>query len=111
MSLLTYTITNKIAFRKVLFHSLITDQKMKKMSKSLGNVIDPDQLIQTHGLTTLRLVVLESLSNLKYTYFKLDSSKVRKLVKKLYSLVNFLVNFKVLYKDANLFDPGYLIIL
>jgi len=57
VSLLTAVGTRgKAPYRQVLTHGLILDEKAKKMSKSLGNVIAPEQVIQQHGADVLRLL-------------------------------------------------------
>jgi isoleucyl-tRNA synthetase len=43
-------------YRAVLTHGLILDEAAKKMSKSLGNVIAPDEVIKANGAEILRLL-------------------------------------------------------
>ncbi len=49
-----YTFTNKRPFKNVIFHGLIRDSKGRKMSKSLGNGIDPEDVIKKYGADSLR---------------------------------------------------------
>jgi isoleucyl-tRNA synthetase len=57
-SLLTSVGTRGIApYRSVLTHGFVVDGMGKKMSKSLGNVISPDTVIERHGAEILRLWV------------------------------------------------------
>jgi isoleucyl-tRNA synthetase len=44
-------------FKEVLSHGFVLDGKGNKMSKSLGNVIDPLKIIEMHGADVLRLWV------------------------------------------------------
>jgi isoleucyl-tRNA synthetase len=44
-------------YRTVLTHGFVVDGEGRKMSKSLGNVIAPDQIIKSHGAEILRLWV------------------------------------------------------
>lgn len=46
---------NSMPFQAVYLHGLIRDQNHKKMSKSLGNGIDPEVLINEYGADALRL--------------------------------------------------------
>lgn len=50
-----YLATKKPAFKEVWIHNHILDEKGKKMSKSLGNVIDPHAILDTEGAEALRL--------------------------------------------------------
>jgi len=57
VSLITATATERQApYREVLTHGLILDAAAKKMSKSLGNVVSPDEVISKHGADILRLL-------------------------------------------------------
>ena len=46
--------TNNIPFKDVLIHGLIRDEQGRKMSKSLGNGIDPIEVIDQYGCDSLR---------------------------------------------------------
>ncbi|HDO21543.1 MAG TPA: isoleucine--tRNA ligase, partial [Nitrospirae bacterium] len=57
-SLITSTATRgKAPFRTVLTHGFVVDGAGKKMSKSVGNVIAPQDIIKRNGAETLRLWV------------------------------------------------------
>ena len=45
-------------FHTVLFHGLIRDAQGRKMSKSLGNGIDPLEVIEQYGADALRLMIV-----------------------------------------------------
>ena len=45
-------------FKTVLFHGLIRDSQGRKMSKSLGNGIDPLEIIDQYGADALRLTII-----------------------------------------------------
>uniref|UniRef100_UPI0037E89958 valine--tRNA ligase, mitochondrial n=1 Tax=Semicossyphus pulcher TaxID=241346 RepID=UPI0037E89958 len=53
MVMLGTELTGQLPFRQVLLHSLVRDKHGRKMSKSLGNVIDPLDVI--HGVSLERL--------------------------------------------------------
>ena len=46
--------TGKRPFENVLIHGLIRDEQGRKMSKSLGNGIDPMEVIEKYGADALR---------------------------------------------------------
>ena len=50
-------INNQAPYKKVLTHGFAVDEKGHKMSKSLGNVIDPNKICKTLGADVLRLWV------------------------------------------------------
>ncbi len=53
-------IDNKPPFKAVLTHGFVVDGEGKKMSKSLGNVISPQEIIKDYGADILRLWVVSS---------------------------------------------------
>ncbi len=46
--------TGKMPFKKVYIHGLVRDSQGRKMSKSLGNGIDPFEVIEKYGTDSLR---------------------------------------------------------
>jgi hypothetical protein len=47
----------EVPFDTVYIHALVRDEKGQKMSKSLGNVIDPLTLIDQYGADALRFTL------------------------------------------------------
>jgi valyl-tRNA synthetase len=50
--------TGQVPFKNVYLHGLVRDEKGKKMSKSLGNVIDPLTMIEKFGADATRLSLI-----------------------------------------------------
>jgi len=50
-------LTSDVPFHHVTIHGLVRDPQGRKMSKSLGNVIDPLDKIATHGADSLRFAL------------------------------------------------------
>ena len=53
-----YEQTGKEPFHTVLIHGLVRDSQGRKMSKSLGNGIDPLEVIDKYGADALRLTLI-----------------------------------------------------
>ena len=50
--------TGKLPFHTVLIHGLVRDSQGRKMSKSLGNGIDPLEVIDKYGADALRMTLI-----------------------------------------------------
>lgn len=51
-------LTGQLPFKTVLFHGLLRDSQGRKMSKSLGNGIDPLEVIEKYGADSLRFTLV-----------------------------------------------------
>lgn len=49
--------TGEIPFRDVLIHGLVRDSQGRKMSKSLGNGVDPLEVVEKYGADALRFMI------------------------------------------------------
>ncbi|MCR5733849.1 MAG: valine--tRNA ligase [Lachnospiraceae bacterium] len=65
-------------FKTVLFHGLIRDSQGRKMSKSLGNGIDPLEIIEKYGADALRLTLITGNSpgnDMRFYYEKVEANR------------------------------------
>ena len=58
MILMSTAILGEIPFKQVYFHGIVRDNKGRKMSKSLDNVIDPVDMIEKYGADATRLSLI-----------------------------------------------------
>ena len=57
MMMMQLVLVDNVPFEKVYVHALVRDEKGKKMSKSLGNVLDPLDLINKYGADAVRFTL------------------------------------------------------
>ncbi len=65
-------------FKTVLFHGLVRDSQGRKMSKSLGNGIDPLEVIDRYGADALRLTLITGNApgnDMRFSYDKVEASR------------------------------------
>lgn len=68
----------RIPFKDVLLHGLVRDDQGRKMSKSLGNGIDPIAVIDEYGTDTLRFSLVSGVaagSDIRFSKEKCESSR------------------------------------
>ncbi len=65
-------------FKTVLFHGLVRDSQARKMSKSLGNGIDPLEIIEKYGADALRLTLITGNApgnDMRFYYERVENSR------------------------------------
>ena len=90
-----YLLTNKPIFKDVWIHYHIVDENGKKMSKSIGNIIDPQKILQRYGAEAFRLwCVLEGnidSTDLRCSYERIEGAG--KTLTKLWNVARFISMF------------------
>ena len=83
---------NRIPFKDVLIHGLVRDAQGRKMSKSLGNGIDPTVIIENYGADTLRFSLLNGVaagSDMRFSDEKIEGA--RNFMNKLWNASRFVL--------------------
>lgn len=84
--------TGKIPFDTVFIHGIVRDSEGKKMSKSLGNGIDPLEIIGQYGADALRFMLASGTSpgnDMRYMEQKINAS--RNFANKLWNAARFIL--------------------
>ena len=103
-SLLTAIATSGVApYKNILTHGWVVDGEGKKMSKSLGNGISPQDIIKEYGADILRLWVISS-------DFKSDVSISKDILKQISEVYRKIRNTaRYILGNINDFDPNELV--
>jgi len=83
---------NDITFSDVLIHGIVRDSQGRKMSKSLGNGIDPLEIIDKYGADALRLSLILGNSpgnDMRFYYEKVEAS--RNFANKIWNATRFIL--------------------
>ncbi len=70
--------TGKCPFNTVLIHGLVRDEQGRKMSKSLGNGIDPIEVIDKYGADALRMMLMTGNApgnDMRFYWKKVEASR------------------------------------
>ena len=86
----------EVPFKDVLIHGLVRDSQGRKMSKSLGNGVDPLEIIEKYGADALRLTLVTGNApgnDMRFYYERVEAS--RNFANKIWNAARFiLMNFE-----------------
>jgi isoleucyl-tRNA synthetase len=91
-------------YRHVLPNELILDKEGKKMSKSKGNVVDPNAILDQRGADALRFYLVAT--SPPWTATRFDPEGVTEVTKKLIGTLRNVAQFFVLYANIDGYDPS-----
>ncbi|MCC7553005.1 MAG: isoleucine--tRNA ligase [Methanobacteriaceae archaeon] len=89
-------------YKKVLMHGFVLDEQGKKMSKSLGNVVSPEEVIEKYGADILRFYLLwanKPWEDIKFVWDELNN------VKKMFNILWNVYVFSTTYMSLDNFNP------
>lgn len=93
---------DKVPYKKVLMHGFVLDEDGKKMSKSLGNVVSPEEVIEKYGADVLRFYLLwasKPWDDLKFVWDELNN------VNKMFNILWNVYVFSTTYMSLDGFNP------
>ena len=92
------------AFRRVISNGLVLDKKGEKMSKRLGNAVDPFKAMDTYGSDALRWYMLTNAQ--PWDNLKFDEAGVDEVRRKFFGTLYNTYSFFALYANLDGFDPS-----
>lgn len=103
LHVISVIIKDSIAFRNVISTGLILDHKGNKMSKHLGNVIDPIEIIETYGSDSLRWYLIAN--SLPWDNLKFNKGGIEEVHRKFFGTLHNIYSFFAIY--ANIDNYNY----
>ena len=92
------------AFRRVISNGLVLDKKGEKMSKRLGNAVDPFKALDTYGPDALRWYMLTNAQ--PWDNLKFDQAGVEEVRRKFFGTLYNSYSVFALYANIDGFDPA-----
>ena len=92
------------SYKSCLVNELVLDAKGKKMSKSLGNAVDPMEILRNEGADPLRWYMLTV--NPVWIPTKFDRGGVQEAQRKILATLENTYNFFTLYANLDGYDPA-----
>jgi isoleucyl-tRNA synthetase len=96
-------VKNSVAFKNVVSTGLVLDKNGNKMSKRLGNAIDPFKTIAEYGSDPLRWYMIANAS--PWDNLKFDSEGIDEVRRKFFGTLYNTYSFFALYANVDGFDP------
>jgi len=90
---------DRVAFKNVISNGLILDKNGNKMSKRLGNSVDPFEVIQTYGADALRWYMISNAN--PWDNLKFDPEGPLEVVRKFFFTLYNTYNFFALYANLD----------
>ena len=95
-------VSDKCAFKRVISNGLVLDKKGDKMSKRLGNAVDPFKALDTYGPDALRWYMLTNAQ--PWDNLKFDENGVDEVRRKFFGTLYNTYSFFALYANIDKFD-------
>lgn len=96
-------VSGKCAFKTVISNGLVLDKDGNKMSKRLGNAVDPFKALDSYGADSLRWYMLTNAQ--PWDNLKFDEAGVDEVRRKFFGTLYNTYSFFALYANVDGFDP------
>ena len=96
-------ISGKSSYKRVVVNDMMLDAHGKKMSKSIGNIIEPIGIMSKYGADTIRWYMLYA--SPVWTPLKFDEEGVKEIYSKYISTLKNTYSFFQMYANADHVDP------
>ncbi|MBR4212410.1 MAG: isoleucine--tRNA ligase [Bacteroidales bacterium] len=97
-------VSDSCAYKTVISNGLVLDKEGNKMSKRLGNAVDPFKIIDTYGTDALRWYMLTNAQ--PWDNLKFDEAGVAEVQRKFFGTLYNTYSFFALYANVDGFDPA-----
>ncbi|MCF6359823.1 MAG: isoleucine--tRNA ligase [Cyclobacteriaceae bacterium] len=94
---------DKVAFKNVMANGLVLDKKGNKMSKRLGNAVDPFKTIATYGPDATRWYMIANAN--PWDNLKFNEDGVAEAQRRFFGTLHNTYNFFALYANLDQFEP------
>ena len=99
---------DSVAFKNVLSNGLVLDKNGQKMSKRLGNTVEPFEAIETYGIDPVRWYMMANAQ--PWDNLKFDSEGILEVTRKFFGTIHNTYAFFVLYANIDQFSARQAIV-
>jgi isoleucyl-tRNA synthetase len=108
LHVLAVLLFDKIAFKQVVANGLVLDQQGNKMSKRLGNAVNPFSMMDQHGPDALRWYMISNAN--PWDNLKFDSHGITEVIRRFFATLHNTYSFFALYANIDKFDRTTLLV-
>lgn len=104
LHVLAVLLFDSVAFKQVIANGLVLDAQGNKMSKRLGNTVDPFAVMAEHGPDALRWYMISNAN--PWDNLKFDEQGLNEVTRRFFATLHNTYGFFSLYANIDEFDPG-----
>jgi isoleucyl-tRNA synthetase len=102
LHVLSVLLFDRVAFKHVVANGLVLDKQGSKMSKRLGNAVDPFAMMAQHGPDALRWYMISNAN--PWENLKFDAQGITEVARRFFSTLHNTYSFFALYANIDQFD-------